>query len=229
MQNPLIFVVEDELDLREIMLYNLVREGYEALGFESGSEGLEAIRDKQPNLVILDLMLPDMDGLTVCQQVRAESAIKATPIIIVSAKEEESDVVIGLGIGADDYVPKPFSTRELIARVKALLRRTQRSQQPSDQDRIVNGDLVIDAGKHEVSIAAQPVKLTATEFKLLRYLAANPGRAFSREQLLDRVVGDGVVVVDRNIDVHIRAVRKKIGEYAGHIETVRGVGYRFAE
>ena len=229
MPNSLIFVVEDEPDLREIMLYNLVREGYQALGFESGSEGLEAIRAKQPNLVILDLMLPDMDGLTVCQQVRAESAIKATPIIIVSAKEEESDVVIGLGIGADDYVPKPFSTRELIARVKALLRRTQRSQQLSDQDRIVNGDLVIDAGKHEVSIAAQPVKLTATEFKLLRYLAANPGRAFSREQLLDRVVGDGVVVVDRNIDVHIRAVRKKIGEYAGHIETVRGVGYRFAE
>ena len=229
MPNSLIFVVEDEPDLREIMLYNLVREGYQALGFESGSEGLEAIRAKQPNLVILDLMLPDMDGLTVCQQVRAESAIKATPIIIVSAKEEESDVVIGLGIGADDYVPKPFSTRELIARVKALLRRTQRSQQPSDQDRIVNGDLVIDAGKHEVSIAAQPVKLTATEFKLLRHLAANPGRAFSREQLLDRVVGDGVVVVDRNIDVHIRAVRKKIGEYAGHIETVRGVGYRFAE
>ena len=209
MPNSLIFVVEDEPDLREIMLYNLVREGYQALGFESGSEGLEAIRAKQPNLVILDLMLPDMDGLTVCQQVRAESAIKATPIIIVSAKEEESDVVIGLGIGADDYVPKPFSTRELIARVKALLRRTQRSQQLSDQDRIVNGDLVIDAGKHEVSIAAQPVKLTATEFKLLRYLAANPGRAFSREQLLDRVVGDGVVVVDRNIDVHIRAVRKK--------------------
>ena len=229
MPNSLIFVVEDEPDLREIMLYNLVREGYEAQGFESGFEGLEAIRAKQPNLVILDLMLPDMDGLTVCQQVRAESAIKATPIIIVSAKEEESDVVIGLGIGADDYVPKPFSTRELIARVKALLRRTQRSQQPSDQDRIVNGDLVIDAGKHEVSIAAQPVKLTATEFKLLRYLAANPGRAFSREQLLDRVVGDGVVVVDRNVDVHIRAVRKKIGEYAGHIETVRGVGYRFAE
>ena len=229
MPNPLIFVVEDESDLREIMLYNLRREGYQAQGFESGSEGLEAIRANQPNLVILDLMLPDMDGLTVCQQVRAESAIKATPIIIVSAKEEESDVVIGLGIGADDYVPKPFSTRELIARVKALLRRTQRSQQLSDQDRIVNGDLVIDAGKHEVSIAAQPVKLTATEFKLLRYLAANPGRAFSREQLLDRVVGDGVVVVDRNIDVHIRAVRKKIGEYAGHIETVRGVGYRFAD
>ena len=229
MQNPLIFVVEDEPDLREIMLYNLGREGYEVEGFESGSKGLEAILAKQPNLVILDLMLPDMDGLTVCQQVRAETAIQATPIIIVSAKEEESDVVIGLGIGADDYMPKPFSTRELIARVKALLRRTQRSQQLSDQDRIVIGDLIVDPGKHLVSIAEQPVKLTATEFKLLRHLAANPGRAFSREQLLDRVVGDGVVVVDRNIDVHIRAVRKKIGEYAGHIETVRGVGYRFAD
>ena len=229
MHNPLIFVVEDEPDLREIMLYNLRREGYEAEGFESGFEGLEAIRAKKPDLVILDLMLPGMDGLTVCQQVRAADAMKATPIIIVSAKEEESDVVIGLGMGADDYVPKPFSARELIARVKALLRRTQSLKQISDEERIVIGDLIVDAGKHDVSIATRPVKLTATEFKLLHHLVAHPGRAYSREQLLDRVVGGGVVVVDRNIDVHIRAVRKKIGEYASYIETVRGVGYRFAD
>jgi len=227
--NPLIFVVEDEPDLREIMLYNLVREGYEALGFESGSEGLEAIRAKQPNLVILDLMLPDMDGLTVCQQVRAESAIKATPIIIVSAKEEESDVVIGLGLGADDYVPKPFSPRELLARVKAVLRRSQQADQGDQHERVVIGDLIIDLEKHNVTIDGQLVKLTATEFKLLYQLASHPGRAYTREQLLNRVVGDGVVVVDRNIDVHIRAVRKKIGNYADHIQTVRGVGYRFAE
>lgn len=229
MAKPLIIVVEDEPDIREIMLYNLRREGYEAEGFESGSEGLEAIRAKQPNLVILDLMLPGMDGLTVCQQVRAEAAIKATPIIIVSAKEEESDVVIGLGLGADDYVPKPFSPRELLARVKAVLRRTQQADQGDQHERVVIGDLIIDLEKHSVTIGGQLVKLTATEFKLLYQLASHPGRAYTREQLLNRVVGDGVVVVDRNIDVHIRAVRKKIGNYADHIQTVRGVGYRFAE
>ena len=229
MAKPLIIVVEDEPDIREIMLYNLRREGYEAEGFESGPEGLEAIRAKQPNLVILDLMLPGMDGLTVCQQVRAEAAIKATPIIIVSAKEEESDVVIGLGLGADDYVPKPFSPRELLARVKAVLRRSQQADQGEQHERVVIGDLIIDLEKHSVTIAREPVKLTATEFKLLYQLASHPGRAYTREQLLNRVVGDGVVVVDRNIDVHIRAVRKKIGSYADHIQTVRGVGYRFAE
>ena len=229
MAKPLIIVVEDEPDIREIMLYNLRREGYEAEGFESGSEGMEAIRAKQPNLVILDLMLPGMDGLTVCQQVRAEAAIKATPIIIVSAKEEESDVVIGLGLGADDYVPKPFSPRELLARVKAVLRRSQQTDQGDQHERVVIGDLIIDLEKHTVTIDGQLVKLTATEFKLLYQLASHPGRAYTREQLLNRVVGDGVVVVDRNIDVHIRAVRKKIGNYADHIQTVRGVGYRFAE
>jgi DNA-binding response OmpR family regulator len=229
MAKPLIIVVEDEPDIREIMLYNLRREGYEAEGFESGSEGLEAIRAKQPNLVILDLMLPGMDGLTVCQQVRAEAAIKATPIIIVSAKEEESDVVIGLGLGADDYVPKPFSPRELLARVKAVLRRSQQADQGDQHERVVIGDLIIDLEKHNATIDGQLVKLTATEFKLLYQLASHPGRAYTREQLLNRVVGDGVVVVDRNIDVHIRAVRKKIGNYADHIQTVRGVGYRFAE
>ena len=229
MAKPLIIVVEDEPDIREIMLYNLRREGYEAEGYESGSEGLEAIRAKQPNLVILDLMLPGMDGLTVCQQVRAEAAIKATPIIIVSAKEEESDVVIGLVLGADDYVPKPFSPRELLARVKAVLRRSQQADQGDQHERVVIGDLIIDLEKHTVTIDGQVVKLTATEFKLLYQLASHPGRAYTREQLLNRVVGDGVVVVDRNIDVHIRAVRKKIGNYADHIQTVRGVGYRFAE
>ena len=229
MAKPLIIVVEDEPDIREIMLYNLRREGYEAEGFESGSEGLEAIRAKQPNLVILDLMLPGMDGLTVCQQVRAEASIKATPIIIVSAKEEESDVVIGLGLGADDYVPKPFSPRELLARVKAVLRRSQQTDQGDQHERVVIGDLIIDLEKHTVTVDGQLVKLTATEFKLLYQLASHPGRAYTREQLLNRVVGDGVVVVDRNIDVHVRAVRKKIGNYADHIQTVRGVGYRFAE
>jgi DNA-binding response OmpR family regulator len=173
-------------------------------------------------------MLPGIDGLTICQQLRAETKTKALPIIILSAKEEESDVVIGLGLGADDYIPKPFSPRELLARVKAVLRRST-ARESQQQDQIRRGDLIIDIDRHQASLQGTPLKLTATEFKLLMVLASHPGRAFSREQLLNRVVGDAVVVVDRNIDVHIRSVRKKLGTQTGLIETVRGVGYRFAD
>jgi DNA-binding response OmpR family regulator len=173
-------------------------------------------------------MLPGIDGLSICQQLRADPKTKSLPIIILSAKEEEADVVIGLGFGADDYVPKPFSPRELLARVKAVLRRSS-SQETVKQDQIRRGELIIDIDRHQASLRGIGIKLTATEFKLLTVLASHPGRAFSREQLLNRVVGDAVVVVDRNIDVHIRSVRKKLGDQTGLIETVRGVGYRFAD
>jgi two-component system alkaline phosphatase synthesis response regulator PhoP len=173
-------------------------------------------------------MLPGVDGLSVCQQLKADPLTKDIPIIIVSAKEEESDVVLGLGLGADDYVAKPFSPRELLARVKAVLRRSP-AREKFDADRINFGDLVIDSTRHEVTVAENLVKLTATEFKILYQLASQPGRAFSREQLLNRVVGDGVVVVDRNIDVHIRSVRKKLGPCQDLIQTIRGIGYRFVD
>jgi len=228
MSKPLIVVVEDETDIQDIIAYNLKREGYDVLTATRGDQGLSLIQAKNPDLIILDIMLPGIDGLTICQQLRAETKTKALPIIILSAKEEESDVVIGLGLGADDYIPKPFSPRELLARVKAVLRRST-ARESQQQDQIRRGDLIIDIDRHQASLQGTPLKLTATEFKLLMVLASHPGRAFSREQLLNRVVGDAVVVVDRNIDVHIRSVRKKLGTQTGLIETVRGVGYRFAD
>ena len=225
-----IVIIEDEPDIIEVMSYNLKREGFLVSSSRRGDEGLSLVRKQSPALVLLDLMLPGTDGLSVCQQLKADPMTREIPIIMVSAKGEESDVVIGLGLGADDYIAKPFSPRELLARVKAVLRRSllQQDQQKEQQkSRLQIDELTIDALRHEVVISGEPIKLTATEFKLLYQLAAQPGRAFSREQLLNRVIGDGVVVVDRNIDVHVRSVRKKLGDYSRMIETIRGVGYRF--
>ena len=227
MKRKKIIVVEDEPDLVDVVSYNLQREGYSVLTAQRGDEGLNLIRSERPDLVLLDLMLPGMDGLSICRQMKSDDSLREIPIIIASAKGEESDVVIGLEMGADDYLAKPFSPRELLARIKAVLRRGA----PRDvvKDRIVIRDLIIDSGKHEVKIADEVVTLTSTEFKLLHHLASSRGRAFSREQLLNKVVGMGVVVVDRNIDVHIRAVRKKLGNHSNMIQTIRGVGYRFVE
>ena len=225
-----IVIIEDEPDIIEVMSYNLKREGFLVSSSRRGDEGLSLVRKQSPALVLLDLMLPGTDGLSVCQQLKADPMTREIPIIMVSAKGEESDVVIGLGLGADDYIAKPFSPRELLARVKAVLRRSllQQDQQKEQQkSRLQIDELTIDALRHEVAISGEPIKLTATEFKLLYQLAAQPGRAFSREQLLNRVIGDGVVVVDLNIDVHVRSVRKKLGDYSRMIETIRGVGYRF--
>ena len=227
MKKQKIIVVEDEPDLVDVVTYNLKREGYLVLAAQRGDEGLNLIRSERPDLVLLDLMLPGMDGLSICRQMKSDGSLSEIPIIIASAKGEESDVVIGLEMGADDYLAKPFSPRELLARIKAVLRRGV----PRDviRERLVIRGLVIDSGKHEVRIEDEIVSLTSTEFKLLHHLAASRGRAFSREQLLNKVVGMGVVVVDRNIDVHIRAVRKKLGNHSNMIQTIRGVGYRFVE
>ena len=228
MNNPLIVVVEDEQAIQDVIAYNLRREGYEVLLAGHGNEGLALIQSKRPALVILDLMLPGIDGLSICQQLRADPKTRSIPLMILSAKEEESDIVIGLSLGADDYLAKPFSPREMLARVKALLRRANISRSVSD-DYIQVGPLAIDFSRFEAKLSGQPLKLTATEFKLLAELAGHPGRALTREHLLNRAVGDAVVVVDRNIDVHIRSVRKKLGDQAAMIETVRGLGYRFVE
>ena len=223
-----IVVIEDEPDILEIVSYNLKREGYSVVGVDRGDAALNIIRNESPNLIILDLMLPGMDGLSICQQMKSDPIVRDIPIIIVSAKGEESDIVIGLELGADDYLAKPFSPRELLARVKVVLRRGPVADEQSKQRIVIQG-LVIDVARHEVKISGEIIDLTATEFKILHQLASQPGRAFTREQLLNRVVGHGVVVVDRNIDVHIRAVRRKLGDYSSLVQTIRGVGYRLAD
>jgi two-component system phosphate regulon response regulator PhoB len=227
MSREQVLVVEDEDDLREMMTYNLTREGYRVLGAESGQEGLRKAREMGPNILLLDLMLPDVDGLEVCRRLRKDPLTHALPIIIVSAKGEESDVVLGLGIGADDYVTKPFSPSELVARVKAVLRRGPARTEEGPAERVVRDGLTVDLTRHEVLVDGRPVKFTATELRLLHFLAAHPGRVFTREQLLRRVMGEQAMIVDRNVDVHVRAIRGKLGRRRDDLETVRGVGYRF--
>ena len=223
-----IIVVEDEADILDVIEYNLTREGYKVLGFRDGEQGLEAIRGEEPQLVLLDLMLPGIDGIEICKKVKEDPVTRDVPVIMITAKTEESDVVLGLGVGADDYVSKPFSPKELVARVKAVLRRAPLKETVAKTDRITHDGFVIDNIRHEVTIDGESVPLTATEFKMLHFLASHPGRVFSREQLLSKVVGSDTVVIDRNVDVHIRSIRKKLGEnHRSLIDTVRGVGYRF--
>ena len=221
-----VIVIEDEPDIQEIIVHNLLRDGYQVEATPNGERGLELVRRLDPDLVLLDLMLPGLDGVEVCRRMKADPRTRAVSIIMVTARGEESDVVLGLGLGADDYVSKPFSPRELMERVKAVLRRGP-LQDHQSRERIVVGDVVIDAGRHELRVAGRRVDLTASEFRLLHCLASQPGRVFTRDQLLNRVVGEGTFIDDRNIDVHVGAVRRKLGVHRHLVETVRGVGYRF--
>jgi DNA-binding response OmpR family regulator len=223
-----VVIVEDEPDINEALAYSLRHEGYRVWSEVDGRRGLDLIREKTPDLVLLDLMLPGVDGMEVCRQIKSDPLVKGTCIIMVTAKGDESDVLVGLGFGADDYVTKPFKTRELLARVRAVLRRG-RLRDDEARDVIRCGELVVDALRHEVAHAGARVQFTATEFRLLRFLALNPGRVFTRDQLLNQIIGDNAVVIDRNIDVHVRAIRRKLGAGRDHIETIRGVGYRFVE
>jgi len=223
-----ILVVEDEGDLREVLAYNLTRERFRVSTARDGVSALDLARKTRPDLVLLDLMLPDLDGLEVCRRLRSDERLTRTPIIMLTAKGEESDVVLGLGVGADDYVTKPFSVKEAVARVQAVLRR--RAPEEGDTARCLErGPLKIDPERHEVWIDGSSVRFTATEFNLLHFLARKPGRVWSRDDLLRRVLGEDVIRLDRNIDVHVRSIRKKLGEHRELIETVRGVGYRFAD
>ena len=224
-----IVIVEDEPDILEILSYNLNREGFDVSTALDGNLGLDLIQQKIPDLVLLDLMLPGIDGLEICRRMKTDSRTQNIPVIMVTAKGEESDIVLGLGIGADDYISKPFSPRELVARVKAVIRRNSLENPAIQSERIELDGLEIDIGKHSVYLYKQAVNLTATEFRLLHFLASHPGRVFSREQLLNQSLGDDAIVIDRNIDVHIRAIRKKLDDDQHFIETIRGVGYRFKE
>ena len=224
-----IVVIEDETDILEVIAYNLKREGYDVITSTSGEDGLEKIEKSKPNLVVLDLMLPEVDGIELCRKLKSDPLTQSIPVIMVTAKGEESDVVLGLGVGADDYITKPFSPRELTARVKAVLRRSKSKGESDRRERVAFEGVIIDPQRHEVRVDGEAVLLTATEFRLLHFLALHPGRVFTRDHLLTRVIGDDAIVIDRNIDVHVRAIRKKLGTRRELIETIRGVGYRFKD
>ena len=227
MAKKTILVIDDEADLIELVRYNLVKEGFEVIAAPDGETGLASARREMPDVVVVDLMLPGIDGLEVCRALRADDRTAQIPVIILTAKNAESDRVVGLEIGADDYVTKPFSPRELAARVKALLRRAA-PRQPA-LDFIRHGDLSIDLVRHEVYCTGKLINLTATEFRLLQFLAARPGRVFSRSELIDGALGRDIAVLDRTIDVHVMALRKKLGSCGTWIETIRGFGYKFQE
>ena len=222
-----ILVIDDEKDLIELVSYNLEKEGFLVMSASDGESGLAAAMRESPDIILIDLMLPGIDGLEVCRALRADDRTARIPLIMLTAKSAESDRIVGLELGADDYVTKPFSLGELTARIRAVLRRTSMPQTPGDITRC--GGLTIDLGRREVSCRGQIVPLTATEFRLLQFFARHPGRVFSRDQLIDSALGREVSVVDRTIDVHITGLRKKLGECGDLIETVRGFGYRFRE
>jgi phosphate regulon transcriptional regulator PhoB len=225
-----ILIVEDENDIAELIRYNVERAGYQAQVLRDGHQALQLLRREVPDLLVLDLMLPGMDGLELCRRLRAEPATRALPIIMVTAKGEETDRVVGLEMGADDYLVKPFSPRELVARLRAVLRRREGPE--LEADRLVAGDISLNRGRHEVTRAGVPITLSAMEFKLLAFLLANRGRAFTREQLLDRVWGQDRFVEPRTVDVHIRRLREKVEadpKRPSLILTVRGLGYRCAD
>lgn len=225
-----ILIIEDEEDILAVIHYNISKEGYRVASRTTGEEGLQAVRELLPDLVVLDLMLPGMDGIEVCRQLRREPATARIPVIMLTAKSEEADVVTGLETGADDYVTKPFSHRILLARIQTALRRREKERQvEAGTAPIEIHELVIHPGRSEVRVAGTPVELTYTEFQVLCLLAGRPGWVFSRTQIVDAVRGEGYAVTDRAVDVQIVGLRKKLGECGRYIETVRGVGYRFKE
>jgi len=223
-----ILVVDDEEDILELVRYNLTREGFNVQCASSGEEGLNSAKSKLPDLIILDLMLPGIDGLDVARSLKNDSNTKTIPIVMLTAKGEEADVVTGLEMGADDYISKPFSPRILTARVKAVLRR--KSKPVNNEKEIIEiNDIKIHTGRHEVLVNEEPVQLTFTEFGILSFLVKRPGWVFTRSQIVDAVKGDDYFVTDRSVDVQIVGLRKKLGSAGKYIETVRGVGYRFKE
>ena len=221
-----ILIVDDEEDLQELVRYNLIRDGFNVICSGSGEGALKKAASINFDLILLDLMLPGIDGLEVAKILKKDTRTEQIPIIMLTAKGEEADIVTGLEIGADDYITKPFSPRVLVARVRAVLRRKKKNQE--DKSSILKiHEILIDSGRREVSIDGKMVDLTFTEFQVLKLLAANPGWVFTRNQIVDAVKGEEYAVTDRSVDVQIAGLRKKLGTFGNYIETVRGVGYRF--
>ncbi len=224
-----LLVVEDHQDLQELLVHNLTREGYGVATASSAEEALKQVRSQPPDLIVLDLMLPGIDGLDFCRICKSDPGTAGIAIIFLTAKTEEADIVSGLELGADDYVVKPFRPRVLMARIKAVLRRPQDKQSPDQAAVIQVGALTVDPGRFEARVGGDPVALTRTEYRILQLLARRPGRVFTRSQIVQGVQGDNVVVTDRSVDVHIVSLRRKLGDTANIIKTIRGVGYRLEE
>jgi two-component system phosphate regulon response regulator PhoB len=229
MSKAKILVIEDEEDILALVHYNLVKAGFHVDIAASGKEGLQKALLGNPDLIVLDLMLPDMEGLGICQRLRASKEMAEVAIVMMTAKGEEEDIVKGLEYGADDYIPKPFSPQVLIARLNAVLRRRALETQDRGDVPIVVHDLVIDPRRNSVTVAGEKIDLTVSEFRLLSKLAAKPGWVFTRTQIVDAIHGEGYAVTDRAVDVQVVGLRKKLGTCGSYIETVRGVGYRFKE
>ncbi|NIP25547.1 MAG: response regulator [Phycisphaerae bacterium] len=221
-----ILIVEDDRDIVEMVEYNLQEEGYVTVSALNGEDGVRLAGSEQPDLIILDIMLPVIDGFEVCRTLKGDDKTSQIPIIILSAKSQETDKVVGLELGADDYVTKPFSPRELIARIRAIMRR---GAERKLNHILEKGDLIIDSAKYKVMVEGEEILLTTTEFKLLEYMARRPGVVLSRYQILDAVSGDDTIACDRTVDAHVKSLRRKLGMARDYIETVRGVGYRFRE
>lgn len=227
MGSATVLVIDDEKDLQELVRYNLEKEGFHVILARDGKSGLDVALNHRPDLIILDLMMPGMDGLEVCRRLRSDERGRQVPLLMLTAKATEADRVVGLELGADDYVTKPFSPRELVARVKAILRRSQAPTEPTDMLR--RGPLLIDVGAHQVTFQEKEITLTATEFRILQYLASRPNRVLKRDEIIDAALDRDSDVFDRTIDVHITGIRRKLGRGGEMIETVRGFGYRFRE
>ncbi len=224
-----VLVVDDEEDILELVKYNLGREGYKVSTVGSGETALRAARARTPDLIVLDLMLPGVDGLEVCRVLKADPQTRDIPILMMSAKGEEADIVTGLELGADDYVTKPFSPRVLVARVRALLRRPTDRTLDADRAVVEIHGLTIDPVRHEARLEGNRLELTLTEFRILHWISRHPGRVCTRQQIIDAVRGDDYPVTERSVDVQVASLRKKMGEQAELIQTVRGVGYRFRD
>lgn len=219
-----VLIVEDEADIANLIQFHIAREGYTAQIAASGRLALEAVEQNKPDLIILDIMLPDLDGLEVCRKIKRSPDTATIPILMVSARGEESDIVVGLELGAEDYVTKPFSPRVLMARVKAVMRR--REGESGKEIALGSGDILIDPARHTVQVGGEMIELTLTQYRLLHFLAVRPGFVRTRDQIVAAVRGEGTVLSSRAIDVHVAALRQKLGDKGEIIETVRGVGYR---
>lgn len=229
MAKTTILIIEDETDIRELVKYNLQREGFVVLESESGEDGLKVVERTIPDLILLDLMLPGKDGLEICRMLKRNERTQHIPVVMMTARGEESDIVMGLELGAEDYIVKPFSPKVLGARIKAVLRRRASAPELSPDDVLKIYDIVIHPGRHEVLIKDKPVDLTATEFRLLHFLARRPGWVFTRYQIVDAVHGEDYPVTERSVDVQIVGLRRKLKRAGSYIETVRGIGYRFRD